>query len=115
MSFKEELQRISRYKKDADKVICNIKDQARESAAKGCFCLIDAYKLEAKNDYHLSVNTNRKPVEIDDINMTGKDKFIYEFFKQEGFVISFDSVDLNPHPSFGEEGYKAAFFMSLWW
>lgn len=115
MNFKEELQAISKYKRQTENTIQDIKDKARKSAERGSYYLIDAYQLEAKNNCHLTLQCNRKPVKVDDIQMTGKDKFIYDFFKQEGFEITFDSVDLNPYPSFGEEGYKAAFFMHLSW
>jgi hypothetical protein len=114
-TFKEEIVKITMWKKQTEKLINQIQDRILAIANEGGWSLSEAYKLEAKNDFHMYKNETRVRADITNIPMTEKDKFIYKTFAEMGFNVSFISVNLNPYPEFGQEGYSACFYMNLDW
>ncbi len=112
MSLKEQLSLITKNKNDCDSIIRNINERLF-NLAKDSYISLQIYKLEAKNDNHRG---SLAYVVVDsEINFTDRDWYIVSYYRSQGLCVTFTSVNLNPYPEVGEEGYKAAYYMNLSW
>lgn len=116
MNFKDEIVKITKWKKTTETIIAKIKTEITKRAENGYWDLDEAYKLEADNKLHMYASNTRILVDhVGKIPMTEKDTFVYKQFKDMDFEITFYSVNLNPYPEMGQEGYSACFYMNIGW
>jgi hypothetical protein len=115
MGFKDDVVRITQGKKKVENIIKKIKEEIVTTATNGGCYAFRVYKLEAENKYHRTQGYGAVSCKLEDITPTKTDSLIIKTFTDMGFTLSFDSVNLNPNPEVGEEGYSAAFFMNVSW
>lgn len=112
-SFRDEIINLTRFKKKSEKIINEIKDKIRKSAEEGHKYCFRVYKLKTENkDY---CGTTSYEVVLKDTMLHPEDKFIIKQIKELGFDVYIMSVDINPHPQIGHEGYDAAYFIDVSW
>lgn len=116
MGFKEEMVAISDKKSKISNTIQSIKQEIRRVAEAGLYNAFDVYRLETENKYHWNIPETEVSVDYGKIQpVTQQDAIIIKEFMDMGFNVTFTSVDLNPYPEVGQEGYSAAFFMNVSW
>lgn len=113
--FRDELRRSANHASHISEIINLIKASIRVSAKNGSWGCDKIYKLEASNFIHNGRTLTQFGVKEEKIPFTGKDLAVIEAMKNLGLDVSFISVNLNPNPEFGEECYKAAYYMNVSW
>jgi len=115
MTFKDELYRVAKHHRNTELIIKEIKDKALEAAKKGLFGLHRIYRLKTENKRAQYQPSHFLTAILDSKDLLEEDNCIIEELINLGFKVTFISVNLNPHPEVGEEGYEAAYFINVYW
>lgn len=116
MGFKDEIVKITQDKLLIEETVNKIKDEIKKTAKTGSSKCCKVYKLETENKIHLTMGYGDVQVDYSAIRpVSKKDAIIIKEFMDMGFDVTFNSVNLNPYPEVGQEGYSAAFFMNVEW